>query len=753
MKRHRLTSARTGRTRGIRCRGGVAHPRGNVLIEALVFMVVIAIAAAAFTVSATAGSKTQRSSASYDIASQASSGLLERAESLPWGDLGFADTDTGYTSSHDGRPTVRLTNPASPDDRIVPITETRIKGTDVEMVTHITWLSGPTSTGYGTKRITTEVTWNNGSGEQTSTFSVDRTSSPEEADPLDNRVNSVDVPLQEVVEPPRDASTDPEDLDPDGVGYDYDGFLGTSGPPDSDTPGCPIFSVVSNNDGARFRWLREGDDVSFQIVVDGAVQAAPGPGSTTYLFTGLTPGEHSFSMNAVRNGIVTSGCTSIGENIGDIVLPDCPTLTTVQGRPGGVRLAWTRDEKAQRYRIYLDNSAYQTVTETSTEIYGLTVGRHTVRVVGVNGVYESTGCGSAEFTVTPPAPTCPTVTAADMDANGTITVSFSPSDYATNYTVQIQTTSGNTSRSYSQAGTYQFFGYDNRGQHYARVTAGNSTGTSSGCANIAVTKPFLPSPTCPNWSVSPNSPNRSATVSVGTGQHVDTYTLSMDGSSATYYSGGFSRTYTNLNYGGHTASLSVYNSTSRESRSCGSQSFSIDSPTPQCPSWSMSGGKAQWTLNMGSGTNVGSYEFSSGDGFNQTYGGSTTVTRTGRSPGNYSASLTVFNTDRSKAASCGSRSYTVSPRDITCPSGISLSRYRDNPDVNRGIKATFNNLDSSYGNVTYIIRNQNGINLGAGGGSPVKTGPLNGTNYTVRLVVQNSSGSTACGSYETFTLK
>lgn len=116
---------------------------GDMLMESLATLLIAALTIASFSVAFVAVNQTQNRMQKNDIASQAARGVIEHAKSIDWDDLGYLATDPGYEPefTHKGTTyqTVTLA-PAEVDadvDRVMPTEEVTIRGTKVNIRTHI----------------------------------------------------------------------------------------------------------------------------------------------------------------------------------------------------------------------------------------------------------------------------------------------------------------------------------------------------------------------------------------------------------------------------------------------------------------------------------------------------------------------------------------------------------------------------------------------------------------------------------------
>ncbi|MFS0884986.1 hypothetical protein [Aeromicrobium sp. 179-A 4D2 NHS] len=116
---------------------------GDMLMEALATMLIVALTIAAFSVAFVSVNQTQNRMQKNDIATQAARGVVEHAKSVDWDMLGYLPTDAGYAATFTDKgntyETVTL-NPAEVDpevDRVKPTEEVTIRGTKVNIRTHV----------------------------------------------------------------------------------------------------------------------------------------------------------------------------------------------------------------------------------------------------------------------------------------------------------------------------------------------------------------------------------------------------------------------------------------------------------------------------------------------------------------------------------------------------------------------------------------------------------------------------------------
>ncbi|BDZ52485.1 hypothetical protein GCM10025867_47260 (plasmid) [Frondihabitans sucicola] len=170
-----------------RRRGG---DRGDILIEVLVVIVLLAITFSSFGQSAISANVSQRTAQYTDIATQFGQGVIEKAKSLQWKSLGFTTATSDYRAvGPAGQPTVNITDanvarvrddatgrqvPAlKPLDTVSAAAAGPVKNLQLVVRTDVTWKalsssnpstpsSGPIPTdgsAYYAKQITVTVTW------------------------------------------------------------------------------------------------------------------------------------------------------------------------------------------------------------------------------------------------------------------------------------------------------------------------------------------------------------------------------------------------------------------------------------------------------------------------------------------------------------------------------------------------------------------------------------------------------------------
>ena len=162
-----------------RRRGG---DRGDILIEVLVVIALIAVAFTSFGQSAISANMAQRTAQYTDVATQYGNGIIEKAKSLQWKNLGFPTSATDYRAvGPASQPTVNIATTdvakAADGTAVLSPTSTATAGpfskVKLTLRTDVTWKalsatspstpsSGPIPTdgsSFYAKQITVTVTW------------------------------------------------------------------------------------------------------------------------------------------------------------------------------------------------------------------------------------------------------------------------------------------------------------------------------------------------------------------------------------------------------------------------------------------------------------------------------------------------------------------------------------------------------------------------------------------------------------------
>lgn len=404
-------------TRALRARP--RHHRGMGMLEVVVFMFILALVAGSATIAATNAAQSQGFTKRSDIAGQAASGLLEEAQALPWDSLGYISSDLPASRSFEGRNIVELGPTAPAAGYIRPRQTLTIKGTTVTLENWVTWVSGPAATGFGTKRVTSRVTFASAGGKtRTEVYTFDRTSSPTEARP-DGAIPSGDpavlpaVPTPTVT--PSGTAVDPDDEDVEG--YDY-----TTGSVNYSR--CPYWTVTPGAGTAVLNWTAVPSS-TYTLYVDNVVRATITNASTTsYTFTGLSGEQHKFGFAITTGTLANSYCGNKYAVVQEKPVMTCPTNVNIAAPkpPGGtLDIEWDFVKGAQRYGVFITGAAtrsfYVDSPDTSTVLSDLPYGTYNVRVTARWNTDESTGCTTRSIYVPPGQPRCPTITATRDYAN------------------------------------------------------------------------------------------------------------------------------------------------------------------------------------------------------------------------------------------------------------------------------------------------------------------------------------------------
>jgi subtilase family serine protease len=213
---------------------------------------------------------------------------------------------------------------------------------------------------------------------------------------------------------------------------------------------------------------------------NGTVAFAAGPGFD--LATGLG------SLN-VTNFVTT------------LWIPPAPTGLAATPGNGTIALSWSATNLAQTYNVYQGTAAgaegaapvLTGIGGTAVTISGLANGQaYFYRVAAVNGGGTSAFSNEADATVLPSTPTALVATA----ANGSVTLSWSPSKGATSYSVYQGTSAGGEGASAVRAGIVgaatTISGLSNGQVYFFEVAAVNGGG-SSAHSNEASATPVAPS--------------------------------------------------------------------------------------------------------------------------------------------------------------------------------------------------------------------------------------------------------------------
>lgn len=167
--------------------------RGSILIEAVVFMGIIALAMAGYSTMNASVNRAQRSQTAQDIVAQQAHGMLETAEALEWDQLGFNPAQigvrTGVTVGTTTYPTVKdaaVAKRTDVNDLLPSATITRAGVTMTQSV-DIAWYDAHTSSSpagtYGSKLVSVVISYKvlGSSTVRTQKFSFVRVAKPPEA--------------------------------------------------------------------------------------------------------------------------------------------------------------------------------------------------------------------------------------------------------------------------------------------------------------------------------------------------------------------------------------------------------------------------------------------------------------------------------------------------------------------------------------------------------------------------------------------
>ena len=128
--------------------------RGFSLFEVLASLVMAVLAITTVSLIAVSTNKNQRASRAYDVATQASNGVVEVARSLQWAAVGFASSQPGYRSSYtDDANVSRATVSAQGTPALLPLTNVTVKGDTctagtsgcMTVRTDIGWITSPSA--------------------------------------------------------------------------------------------------------------------------------------------------------------------------------------------------------------------------------------------------------------------------------------------------------------------------------------------------------------------------------------------------------------------------------------------------------------------------------------------------------------------------------------------------------------------------------------------------------------------------------
>ncbi len=204
-------------------------------------------------------------------------------------------------------------------------------------------------------------------------------------------------------------------------------------------PGVPaVAASPSGVDGVLINWVAPADGGS--TILDYTVTLSPGgftqtvsAGTTSHLFTGVTPGAYTASVSA-RNAV---GSGDPGTASVNVAVPDtAPSAPTGVGAdliaPTGVSVTWSAPaddggSPVTTYTVTLNpGGTTQTTNGTSAEFLGLTRGTtYTASVVANNAVGPSVAASSNAVLVPAPAiPDPPTNVALTVLANNQLFVSW-----------------------------------------------------------------------------------------------------------------------------------------------------------------------------------------------------------------------------------------------------------------------------------------------------------------------------------------
>jgi hypothetical protein len=170
--------------------------RGDLLLEALIFMAVIALTASAYLGTAMTSQAVVRSSQTTDIVSQQAQETMEALKVVPWASLAFNPNQTSpqdqTTALPYGSKQIVATDAVMPATAIPPVSTITIKGVTMTRRVYIVWRSPltpnpvPAAGAAGTKDIYIRMTFKRpGDTVSRSTlFTMSRTSTAAEAQPI-----------------------------------------------------------------------------------------------------------------------------------------------------------------------------------------------------------------------------------------------------------------------------------------------------------------------------------------------------------------------------------------------------------------------------------------------------------------------------------------------------------------------------------------------------------------------------------------
>lgn len=308
-------------------------------------------------------------------------------------------------------------------------------------------------------------------------------------------------------------------------------------PQSTSAPSAPAgLSATAGNAQVSLSWTASTGATSYNVYrgtsSGGETSIATGVTTTSYTNTGLTNGTVYYYKVAAVNANGTSGLSNEASATPQGTAPAAPTGLVATAGNAQVSLTWTASSGATSYNVYRGTSSGSEtsiatgVTTTSYTNTGLTNGTvYYYKVAAVNA--SGTSALSSEVSATPQvsAPAAPTGLTATT-GNAQISLNWTASSGATSYNVYRGTSAGGESTTALVTGitasTYTNTGLTNGTAYYYKVTAVNTSGTSSYSNEATAT------PSAPVVSVSV-SPTTASVQTAGTQQ----FTASVTGSSNT----------------------------------------------------------------------------------------------------------------------------------------------------------------------------------------------------------------------------
>jgi hypothetical protein len=347
--------------------------------------------------------------------------------------------------------------------------------------------------------------------------------------------------------------------------------IDTTAPPTpaiTSTPANP-----TNQTSASFSFADTEADVTFFCQLDGSGFSAC---SSPKTYSGLTPGSHTFSVQAQDPASNQSGVASFTWTL-DVTAPPTPTITstpTTLTNQTSASFSFIDAEAGVSFLCQLDGSAFTACSSPKT-YSGLTQGSHTFLVKAQDPAGNQSGAASFTWAIDTTAPPKPVITSAPPNPSNQTSATFAFTDTEASVSFLCQLDGAGLSPCSSPV-TYP--GPLTQGNHSFSVRARDAAGNQSGPAtyNWKVNATGPPPPTITSTPANPTD-QTSASFSFTDAQAGVSFLCQLDGSAFSACSS--PTTYSGLILGSHTFSVKAQDVGGNQS-SATSFSWTIETVPP-----------------------------------------------------------------------------------------------------------------------------------------------------------------------------